>query len=117
MVATGPNVSRFRTGDRVTIVDIKDATRILVPPTADVEAAKAEGGIVHGGTRVSDAAPEAAYYVKPALIEMPAQTGPVLEETFAPILYVMRYSDFDDVIDASGDPDAPVLVWLNVPVT
>ena len=34
-----------------------------------------------------------------ALIEMPAQTGPVLEETFAPILYVMRYSDFDDVIE------------------
>ena len=29
----------------------------------------------------------------PALVEMPAQTGPVLRETFAPILYVMRYCD------------------------
>ena len=31
---------------------------------------------------------------------MPSQTGPVLEETFAPILYVMRYSSLDDVIAA-----------------
>jgi aldehyde dehydrogenase (NAD+) len=29
---------------------------------------------------------------------MPRQEGPVLEETFAPILYVMKYSDFDDAI-------------------
>jgi aldehyde dehydrogenase (NAD+) len=40
-----------------------------------------------------------AYYVKPALVEMPSQVGPVLEETFAPILYVMKYSDFDSVIE------------------
>ncbi|WP_334176407.1 aldehyde dehydrogenase family protein, partial [Pseudoxanthobacter sp.] len=36
----------------------------------------------------------ASFYVRPALVEMPAQTGPVVEETFAPILYVLRYSDF-----------------------
>ncbi|OLP53977.1 aldehyde dehydrogenase [Rhizobium rhizosphaerae] len=51
-------------------------------------------GSVVGGTRVDTGAPD-AYYVRPALVEMPAQTGPVLEETFAPILYVMKYSDFD----------------------
>jgi delta 1-pyrroline-5-carboxylate dehydrogenase len=34
----------------------------------------------------------------PALVEMPKQAGPVLEETFAPILYVMKYSDFDEAI-------------------
>ncbi|MEC6999388.1 aldehyde dehydrogenase family protein [Brucella abortus] len=38
------------------------------------------------------------YYVRPAIVEMPRQEGPVLEETFAPILYVMKYSDFDDVL-------------------
>ncbi len=27
-----------------------------------------------------------------------SQTGPVVHETFAPILYVMRYSDFDDAL-------------------
>ena len=31
---------------------------------------------------------------------MPSQTGPVLEETFAPILYVMRYSSLDEAIAA-----------------
>ncbi|MDQ0559362.1 aldehyde dehydrogenase (NAD+) [Rhizobium mesoamericanum] len=60
--------------------------------------AKAHGGAVNGGERV--AMPNAnAYYVKPALVEMPAQVGPVLEETFAPILYVMKYTDFDKVIE------------------
>jgi aldehyde dehydrogenase (NAD+) len=30
---------------------------------------------------------------------MPAQTGPVENETFAPILYVMKYVDFDAVLE------------------
>lgn len=59
-----------------------------------LEEAKAHGGAVTGGERV-DLGFEKGYYVKPALVEMPAQEGPVLEETFAPILYVMKYSDFD----------------------
>ncbi|OLP60365.1 aldehyde dehydrogenase [Xaviernesmea oryzae] len=62
-----------------------------------LEEAKAAGGSVTGGARVETGATD-AYYVKPALVEMPAQTGPVLEETFAPILYVMKYSDFDAAI-------------------
>ncbi|TRL40607.1 L-piperidine-6-carboxylate dehydrogenase [Rhizobium straminoryzae] len=66
---------------------------------AALEAAKAEGGSVTGGERVlSDAAAD-AYYVRPAIVEMPSQCGPVVDETFAPILYVMRYSDFDAVLD------------------
>lgn len=63
-----------------------------------LEAARAAGGTVHGGAR-QNIVSEAAYYVRPALVEMPSQTGPVLEETFAPILYVMRYSDFAQVLD------------------
>ena len=63
-----------------------------------LEAAKAEGGKVTGGGRVADAGADTAYYVRPAIVEMPAQTGPVCEETFAPILYVMKYSDFDTVL-------------------
>lgn len=59
--------------------------------------AREHGGAVHGGERV-DGGSEGAYYVKPALVEMPAHAGPVLEETFAPILYVMKYSDFDAVL-------------------
>nr|WP_295469679.1 aldehyde dehydrogenase family protein [Mesorhizobium sp.] len=64
-----------------------------------LDAARADGGTVTGGERVADAGKETAYYVKPALVEMPKQAGPVLEETFAPILYVMKYSDFDAALE------------------
>ncbi|WP_102961281.1 L-piperidine-6-carboxylate dehydrogenase [Mangrovicella endophytica] len=63
-----------------------------------LEQAAAAGGTVTGGGRVgAEGAPD-AWYVRPALVEMPAQTGPVTEETFAPILYVIRYSDLDEAI-------------------
>jgi len=39
-----------------------------------------------------------AFYARPALVEISAQTGPVERETFAPILYVIKYSDFDAVL-------------------
>jgi aldehyde dehydrogenase (NAD+) len=61
-------------------------------------AAAEAGGKVHGGKRVAGLGGDDAYYVAPALVEMPAQTGPVLAETFAPILYALRYSDFDQAL-------------------
>jgi len=60
-------------------------------------AARAMGGVVSGGDRVETGG-AAAYYVSPALVEMREQAGPVLQETFAPILYVMRYTDLADAI-------------------
>ncbi|MES0133642.1 aldehyde dehydrogenase family protein [Mesorhizobium sp. M0016] len=60
--------------------------------------ATAHGGKLTGGSRVENGHPD-AYYVHPALVEMPKQVAPVTEETFAPILYVMKYSDFDAVLD------------------
>jgi aldehyde dehydrogenase (NAD+) len=60
--------------------------------------AKDEGGIVTGGGRVlADKFPD-AYYVRPAIVEMKDQTPTVCRETFAPILYVMRYSKFADAL-------------------
>ncbi|GAB4572091.1 MAG: aldehyde dehydrogenase family protein [Rhodothalassiaceae bacterium] len=60
--------------------------------------ARAEGGKVHGGERMlADEYPDARY-VRPALVEMQAQRGIMLEETFAPILYIVRYSDFEEAI-------------------
>ena len=38
------------------------------------------------------------YYVRPALIEAAAQEGSVVKETFAPILYLLRYRDLDQAI-------------------
>lgn len=61
--------------------------------------AKEEGGRIHGGGRalVNDC-PE-GHYVHPAIVEMDAQTDVVRSETFAPILYVMKYSDLDEAIE------------------
>ena len=44
-----------------------------------------------------DAVP-GGYYVRPAIVEVTAQEGTVLQETFAPILYVLRYGDLDEAI-------------------
>jgi aldehyde dehydrogenase (NAD+) len=38
------------------------------------------------------------WYVRPAIVEVPAQEGTVLHETFAPILYVLRYREFGEAI-------------------
>jgi aldehyde dehydrogenase (NAD+) len=56
------------------------------------------GATVHGGGRVDGIGGDGAYYVRPALVELPAHTGPVLRETFAPILYTVRYQSLDDAI-------------------
>jgi aldehyde dehydrogenase (NAD+) len=60
--------------------------------------ARDEGGRVHGGGRVAVGGCDGGHYVRPALVEMPAQTPLVHAETFAPILYVMRYRTFDEAI-------------------
>ncbi len=74
-----------------------DAAAFAAMQTA-LDEAKAAGGGVTGGARVAEGVPAAAFYVRPALVEMPEQTGPVLKETFAPILYVMRYRDLGEAI-------------------
>jgi len=61
--------------------------------------AKAAGGVVCGGERITVGGFEEAYYVRPALVELASQAGPVAQETFAPILYVIPYRDFDAVLD------------------
>ena len=63
--------------------------------TAALAEAKAAGGDVFGGEPVDTAG---GTYRRPALVVMPSQTGPVLRETFAPILYVMRYTDLGEAI-------------------
>ncbi|HEX7155645.1 MAG TPA: aldehyde dehydrogenase family protein [Burkholderiaceae bacterium] len=58
----------------------------------------AEGGQVQGGAREHALRWPNAWYVRPAVVSMPAQRGPVVRETFAPILYVMRYAELDEAI-------------------
>jgi aldehyde dehydrogenase (NAD+) len=63
-----------------------------------LEAARAQGGKVSGGARALAAQWPDAWYAEPALAQMPGQAGVVLQETFAPILYVLKYDRLEDAI-------------------
>ncbi|HEX7385758.1 MAG TPA: aldehyde dehydrogenase family protein [Castellaniella sp.] len=64
-----------------------------------LQQARDAGGTVTGGERtLADRYPN-AWYVNPAIAEMPQQIELVCSETFAPILYVMRYSSFDAALE------------------
>jgi aldehyde dehydrogenase (NAD+) len=77
------------------LIDTAARDRML----AQLDKARAEGGIVHGGQPQSG--PGA--YVTPALVEMPGQTATVREECFAPILYVLTYDTLDQAITLQND--------------
>ena len=64
---------------------------------ASLEEAKKLGAKVHFGSRCDVGGPR-AYYVRPAIVEFEIQMGPMLRETFAPILYVVPYDNFEDAI-------------------
>ena len=65
---------------------------------AALAAARGQGGKVTGGGRaLADTYPN-AYYARPAVVEMPAQAGVMLHETFAPILYVVGIGNLDEGI-------------------
>jgi aldehyde dehydrogenase (NAD+) len=103
-------VARLRKAYASVVVGNPLAAETLVGPLIDgrafgsmqqaLNAARALGGIVSGGERIEDGFTPNAFFVRPALVEMPEQEGPVLEETFAPILYVMRYSDLDAALES-----------------
>lgn len=59
--------------------------------------AQLEGGVITGGGRALAEEYPDAYYVRPAIVEMPDGAN-VMEETFAPILYVFKYSDLHEAI-------------------
>ena len=66
--------------------------------TAALETATAQGGkVLVGGQRRQSS--RGSFYVEPAVVSMPDQSPIVHEETFAPILYVMTYSTFEEAIE------------------
>ena len=58
-----------------------------------LEQAKAKGYTVHGGEVVEGCS------VRPAIVEATEQCDLIKTETFAPILYVLKYSDLDEAIN------------------
>ena len=69
-----------------------------------IEKAKEEGGnvLVEGGVLSGDGY-ESGCYVKPVIIEAENNYKIVQEETFAPILYIMKYSDLDSAIKTQNN--------------
>jgi aldehyde dehydrogenase (NAD+) len=63
--------------------------------------AQADGGeILTGGRILSDLGPN---FVEPTIVKMPAQTGIVRQETFAPILYLLEYGDLEEAVQIHND--------------
>jgi aldehyde dehydrogenase (NAD+) len=69
----------------------------LIGPLIDENAFRSMNEVL--GDRIERVeAVDGGYYVRPAIVEVKAQEGTVLKETFAPILYVLRYRDLDEAI-------------------
>jgi aldehyde dehydrogenase (NAD+) len=101
-------LARLRRAYRMVAVGSPFDSPVLVGPLIDgagfaamqaaLAAARTQGGIVSGGERLLETRFPDAFYVRPALVEMPDQTEIVRRETFAPILYVLRYRTLDAAI-------------------
>ena len=77
-----------------------------------LQQAVSEGGQVQGGKRILADEYPAAWYVTPAIVEMPAQSAIVETETFAPILYVVGYTEISTAIELhSSTVSRPSFVW------
>ena len=81
---------------RVKVGDPRDAD-ILVGPLIDEGAFDAMNRVL-GGKAERVGAVEGGFYVRPAIVEVPSLEGSVLTETFAPILYVLRYRKIEEAI-------------------
>lgn len=82
------------------LIDAAAGERML----AAVDEAQQQGGrLLCGGHRRTSGVPAGGWYPEPALIEMPQQTAVVRDETFAPILYVLGYSELSEAIAIQND--------------
>lgn len=68
-----------------------------------LEQARTAGAKITGGDRIPVPESPKAFFVRPALVEISTQTDIVKHETFAPILYVLKYRDLDEAIALHND--------------
>ena len=99
---------------QLTIGDPRDEATLVGPlidadsgnaMRAALDAAVQQGGrVICGGNPVSgEAIPSGGTYVQPAVIEIGADAAIVQQETFAPILYMIRYQELDEAIAIQND--------------
>ena len=65
---------------------------------AALDEARSSGAVITGGDPVTVEGTEDAFYVRPALVEVAQQSDVVKRETFAPILYVLKYGELEEAI-------------------
>jgi aldehyde dehydrogenase (NAD+) len=68
-----------------------------------LDEARGLGAVVTGGERLLVAQFPDAYYVRPALVEIAEQAPVVERETFAPVLYVMKYRTLDEALELHNE--------------
>ncbi len=69
-----------------------------------IEAVKKEGGnVIYGGEVLTGPGYESGCYVRPCIAEAKNNFHIVQEETFAPILYLMKYSTIDEAMQMHND--------------
>ncbi len=88
--------------DGVLVGPLIDETAAALMNEAIEEATSQGGTLVTGGQRVSAGVPAGGVYVQPAIIEIDADAAILQQETFAPILYVLRFRDFPRAIDINN---------------
>jgi aldehyde dehydrogenase (NAD+) len=81
---------------RIRIGDPRDGDT-LVGPLIDEAALEGMQRALEGKAELVEAV-AGGIYVRPAIVEVQAQEGVVLQETFAPILYVLRYRQLDEAL-------------------
>ncbi len=68
-----------------------------------IDEARASGAQVFGGESVEVAGCEKGYYVQPCIIESDSQLDVACRETFAPITYVVPYSELAEAIELNNE--------------
>lgn len=87
--------------DASTLVGPLATENAVTSMMAAIDRARAAGGqVLVGGQRRSDIG---ANFVEPTIIRMPQQIDVVCEETFAPILYIMTYTDLAQAVAMHND--------------
>ncbi len=94
----------------ITIGDPLDAKTLMGPlcssasvagMMAAIESASSQGGeLLTGGQTLPAIGP---HHVQPTIMRMPMGAGILREETFAPLLYLLRYEDLQEAIAAQND--------------
>ena len=90
--------------DAGTLVGPLITTKAMSQMNEALDSARTQGGtVVVGGERhLAEEAPDAAY-MRPAIVSMPGQSEIVHTETFAPILYVMAFNEFDEAVQLHNE--------------